>query len=120
MVSALSKMYAAGSKEEKRARWPTSWGYYSTLVLISQWGWGITWADGFVLACALLRRRVCFGLRRCPTCPPSNVLGYRGTPPVPPAGGCASCTLRGVGRELALAHRDASQPAPGYGYGDSL
>ena len=61
-------------------------GYYSTIVRLLQEGGGITWADGFVVACALLQRMVCFGLRRCPTCPPSNVLGYRGTPPVPPAG----------------------------------
>ncbi len=60
-------------------RWPTSWGYYSTPVRILQGGWGITWTDGIVLACAFLQRRVWFGLRRCPTCPPSNVFGYRGT-----------------------------------------
>ena len=38
MVSPLSKMYVAGSKEEKRAGWPTSWGYYSTIVRILQGG----------------------------------------------------------------------------------
>ena len=54
-----------------------------------------------------------------PPAPPSNVFGYRGTR-CTPGGGCAPCTPRGVGRELALAHRDACQPAPGYGYGDSL
>ncbi len=47
-------------------RGPTSWGYYSTPVRILQWGWGITWGDGFVLACALHQRRVCIGLRRYP------------------------------------------------------
>ncbi len=73
-------------REREAGLGPLHWGHYSTPVRILQWGDGITWADGFVLACALLRRRVCFGLRRCPTCPPSNVLGYRGTPPVPPAG----------------------------------
>ena len=41
---------------------------------------------GFVGACAILQRRVWLGVRRCPTGPPSNVFGNRGTPPVPPAG----------------------------------
>ncbi len=30
-----------------------------------------------------------------PPNPPSNVFGYRGSPPVPPGGGCAPCTLLG-------------------------
>ncbi len=86
MVSPQCAMYAAGSEKEKRAWGPLHWGYYSTLVRILQWGGGITWAEGLVVACALLQGRVCLGLRRCPTCPPSNVFRNRGTPPVPPAG----------------------------------
>ena len=38
------------------------------------------------MACALLQRGDWLGLRRCPTAPPSDVFGNRGTPPVPPAG----------------------------------
>ena len=34
-----------------------------------------------------------------PPGPPSNVFGNRGTPPVPPGGGCAPCTLLGDGGE---------------------
>ena len=30
-----------------------------------------------------------------PPGPPSNVFGYRGTPPCAPGGGCAPCTLLG-------------------------
>ena len=41
---------------------------------------------GVAVACALIRRRDWLGLRRCPTCPPSNVFGNRGTPPVTPGG----------------------------------
>ena len=44
--------YAAGSEKEKRAGGPTSWGYYSTIVLILQWGGGITWTGGLVAASA--------------------------------------------------------------------
>ena len=43
------------------------------------------------------------GGRRCPTCPPSNVLGYRGTPPVPPAGAAppAPCLWGRRGRRFS-------------------
>ena len=51
---------------------------------------------GFDLACALLQRGVCFGQRRCPTCPPSNVLETGGLP-LYPGGGCAPCTPLGEG-----------------------
>ena len=81
-------MYAAGSEKEKRAWGPLHWGHYSTPVRILQWGGGITWTGGMVLlwpapslgggsglACAVI-----------PPAPPSNVLGYRGTRPVPPEG----------------------------------
>ena len=70
-------------------------GYHSTTVRILQGGCGggpglrrppAEGRDGFVLACALHQRRVWLGGRRCPTGPPSNVIGNRGTPPVPPAG----------------------------------
>ena len=44
------------------------------------------WMGGFVVACAVLQRGDWLGVRRCPTGPPSNVFGNRGTPPVPPAG----------------------------------
>ena len=83
-----------GLQGREAGRRPTSWGYYSTIVRILQWGGRASdsgvrppmGTDGFVLACALLQRRVWLGVRRCPTCPPSNVFGYRGCPPVPPAG----------------------------------
>ena len=41
---------------------------------------------GLVLACAVLQQGDWLGLRCCPTGPPSNVFGYRGTPPAPPGG----------------------------------
>ena len=37
------------------------------------------------------------GLRRCPTGPPSNVIGNRGTPPVPPAGAAPPAPCLGNG-----------------------
>ncbi len=89
------------------------WGYSSTIVRILQWGGGgvlpgrmvLLWpapsfSGGSGLACAVV-----------PPAPPSDVFRNRGTR-CTPGGGCAPCTPRGVGRELALAHRDASQPAP--------
>ncbi len=57
---------------------------------------------GFVLACALLQRWGWLGVRRCPTGPPSNVFGNRGTSPCTPGGGCAPCTLLGEGRSVAV------------------
>ncbi len=97
---------------------PTSWGHYSTIVLILQWGWGgaspaaggrdwgrvvLLWptpsfSGGSGLACAAI-----------PPAPPSNVFRNRGTR-CTPGGGCAPCTLLG-GRRGSLAHlarRDAS------------
>ena len=49
---------------------------------------------GFVAACALLQRGDWLGLRRCPTGPPSDVFGNRGTR-CTPGGGCAPCALLG-------------------------
>ncbi len=43
------------------------------------------------------------GLRRCPTGPPSNVIGNRGTPPVPPAGAAPPARCLGNGNLLLLA-----------------
>ncbi len=51
---------------------------------------------GFVVACALHQRRVWLGLRRCPTGPPSNVFGNRGTR-CTPGGGCAPAPCLGNG-----------------------
>ena len=71
-------------------------------------GWQGLGMGGLVVACALLQRGDWLGLRRCPTCPPSNVFGYRGTPPVPPAGAAPPCTLLGEMRKAPsfhLAHR---------------
>ena len=51
---------------------------------------------GVVVACAFLQRGDWLGLRRCPTGPPSNVFGYRGTR-CTPGGGCAPCPLLGDG-----------------------
>ena len=74
---------------------------------------------GFVLACALHQRRVWLGVRRCPTCPPSNVFGYRGTPPVPPAGAAPPAPCLGTAAAFARpARRDASWLANGRGGGD--
>ncbi len=47
---------------------------------------------GVVVACALLQRWGWLGGRRCPTGPPSSVIGNRGTR-CTPGGGCAPCTL---------------------------
>ena len=52
--------------------------------------------DGFVLACALDQGRVWLGVRRCPTGPPSDVFGNRGTPPVPPAGAAPPAPCLGM------------------------
>ena len=52
MVSPQYIRYAAGSEKEKRAWGPLHWGYYSTPVRILQWGGGITWTEGLVVACA--------------------------------------------------------------------
>ena len=89
VVSPRSEMYAAGSREEKRAGGQLHRGYSSTIVRILQGGGGAEAspaAEGLVAACALLQRGDWLGVRRCPTCPPSNVFRYRGSPPVPPAG----------------------------------
>ena len=63
---------------------------------------GLAWrapsiSEGFGLADALHQRRVWLGVRRCPTCPPSNVFGNRGTPPVPPAGAAPPAPRLGNG-----------------------
>ena len=95
VFSLQCNMYAAGSEKEKRAGGPLhgatiaqSFGFCnrgragaSDSGVRPPMG-----TDGLVLACALHQRRVWLGVRRCPTSPPSNVLGNRGTPPVPPAG----------------------------------
>ena len=92
-------------------------GYHSTIVRILQGGWGITWADGLVVACALHQRRVRLGLRRCPTCPPSNVFQNRGTR-CTPGGGCAPCTLLGGGRRRRFpTWRVGMLPSQGKGMG---
>ena len=95
-----------GRLEGREAGWgSTSWGYYSTTVRILQWGGGITWKEGLVLACVLLQRRVRLGLRCCPTGPPSNIFGNRGTR-CTPGGGCAPCTPLGErGRRRLLTWR---------------
>ena len=85
-------------------------GYHSTIVRILQGGWGITWADGLVVACALLQRGDWFGVRRCPTCPPSNVCGYRGYPPAGDQGCC--CGLRPPSAEGSGLACAAIPPAP--------
>ena len=66
MVSPQCTMYAAGSKEEKRAGGPLHGGTIAHPFVFCKGGGGITWADGFVLACALLQGRVWPGLRRYP------------------------------------------------------
>ena len=55
---------------------------------------GACWTDGLVVACAVLQRGDWLGLRCCPTGPPSNVFGNRGTP-CTPGGGAAPCPLLG-------------------------
>ncbi len=57
-------------------------------------------SGGIGLACAVHQRGEWLGVRRCPTGPPSNVFGNRGTPPVPPAG--AAC-VGAFGRLLGCA-----------------
>ena len=60
------------------------------------WGNG-----GFVVACALLQRGDWLSLRRCPTGPPSNVFGNRGTR-CTPGGGCAPAPCLGDGGVASL------------------
>ena len=57
---------------------------------------------GFVLACALLQRWGWLGVRRCPTGPPSDVFGNRGTPPVRPAGAAPAARCLGNGGSVAF------------------
>ena len=135
VFSLQCKMYAAGSEKEKRAGCPLHGAIIAQLFVFCNGGVAgasdsgvrpLMGTDGLVLACALLRRRVWLGLRRCPTGPPSNVFQNRGTPPVTPGGnqgfpapsferqvrlslsiagdslypgrGCAPCTLLGERR----------------------
>ena len=60
------------------------------------WGNG-----GFVVACALLQRGDWLSLRRCPTGPPSNVFGNKGTR-CTPGGGCAPAPCLGDGGVASL------------------
>ncbi len=99
-------MYAAGSEKEKRAGCPLHGATIAQLFVFCKGGVagapdsGVRppmGTDGFVLACALLQRRVWLGGRRCPTGPPSNVFGNRGTPPVPPAGAAPPAPCLGNG-----------------------
>ncbi len=72
------------------------------------------WTGGHVVACALHQGRVWLGLRRCPTGPPSNVFGNRGTPPVPPAGAAppAPCWGDGGGGICASGRPDPQPNLP--------
>ena len=90
VFSLQCNMYAAGSEKEKRAGGRLHGGYYSTLVRILQWGVGIAWTEGLVVACAAI-----------PPAPPSDVFGYRGTR-CTPGGGCAPCTPLGERRRRRL------------------
>ena len=105
----LCTMYAAGSKAEKRAGGPLHGGTIAQSFAFCNGGVagasdsGVRppmGTDGFVLARALHQRRVWLGVRRCPTGPPSNVFGNRGTPPVPPAGAAAPAPCLGDGGAL--------------------
>ena len=98
-------------------------GYHSTIVRILQGGGGVAvearaaaaagrreGRGGFVLACALFQGKVWLGLRRYPTCPPSNVFRNRGTPPVPPAGAARPAPCLGEGG--GLRGGSGGQPCP--------
>ncbi len=80
---------------------PTSWGYYSTIVLILQVGGG----KGLMVADAVV-----------PPSPPSNVFGNRGTPPVPPAGAAPPAPRWGIKGVVVvyalLRRRGPAWPAP--------
>ena len=111
-------MYAAGSEKEKGAGGRLHGGTIAHLFVFCKRGVagapdsGVRppmGTDGFVLACALDERRVWLGLRRCPTWPTLQRLGYRGTP----GGGCAPCTPLGE-------RRGASSPAAEYGGKDKM
>ncbi len=102
-------------------------GYYSTIVRILQWGcgrgfprggWQGLGMGGLVLACALLPRGDWLGLRRCPTGPPSNVFGNRGTR-CTPGGGCAPCTPFGGDERAGTEERILGFPW-GWGKGRGL
>ena len=105
VVSLQCNMYAAGSEKEKRAGGSLPGDTIAQAFLFCKGGVagapdsGVRppmGTDGFVLACALDQRRVWLGLRRCPTCPPSNVFRNRGTPPVPPAGAAPPAPCLGM------------------------
>ena len=99
-------------------------------------GWrGSSWTEGLVVACVVLQRRVWLGLRRCPTGPPSNVFGYRGTPPVPPAGAAPlhpawgrhggsvfspSAGRQGRGQDASAGRMVLLRPAPWFRGGSGL
>ena len=93
----LCKMYAAGSKEEKRAGGPTSWGTLAQMSLFCNRGGAFpgrmvllwpapSFSGGTGLASAALQRRVVLACAAIPPVPPSDVFGYRGDPPAPPGG----------------------------------
>ena len=113
VVSLQCNMYAAGSEKEKGAGGRLHGGTIAHPFVFCNGGvagprtpasahrWGrmvLSWPA------ALHQRRDWLGLRRCPTGPPSNVFGYRGTPPCTPGGGCAPCTLLEGTEGASFAH----------------
>ena len=93
VFSPLYRMYAAGSEKEKRAGCPLHGGTIAQSFVI--WQWGVAEAvplrrglgmGGRFWPAPSFSEGIWLDLRRCPTCPPSNVFGYRGTPAVPRAG----------------------------------
>ncbi len=88
MVSPQYLRYAAGSEKEKGAGGRLHGDTIAHPFVFCKGGVAeapdsgvrpATGTGGIVLACALDQGRVWLGVRRCPTGPPSNVLGYRGT-----------------------------------------
>ena len=105
VVSPRSEMYAAGSREEKRAGGPLPRGTIAQSFLFCNGGEGSPWTEGLVAACALLQGRVRFGLRRYPARSALRRFPEQGDTLLPPAGAAPPAPCLGGGREVA--HRDA-------------
>ena len=113
VVSPRSEMYAAGSREEKRAGGPLPRGTIAQSFLFCNGGEGSPWTEGLVAACALLQGRVRFGLRRYPARSALRRFPEQGDSPCTPGGGCAPCTPLGTRMVLLW-------PAPSFRGGTGL
>ena len=95
MVSPQYIRYAAGSEKEKRAWGRLHGGTIAQSFVFCNGGGGISLTGDLVVASAVLQRRVCFGLRRCPARSALRRFWKQGDSPCTPGGGCAPCTPLG-------------------------